>query len=117
MAQHNVLGKLGEQLAEDYLKERGYTILHRNWRHAPYEIDVIAVKNSKLHFVEVKTRASKTSLPEENVTHKKIRSLFAAADEFLFQHKEYLHIQFDILSINKWGEEPAEYFLIEDIYL
>jgi putative endonuclease len=118
MAPHNVLGKLGEELAEAYLAERDYTILHRNWRHSHYEIDIIALKGEVLHFVEVKTRASNVyGFPEENVTKKKIRSLFQAADEFLYLHPQYNKIQFDILAINKWGNEPAEYLLLEDIYL
>lgn len=118
MAHHNELGKLGEELAEDFLIGRDYYILHRNWRHGRYEIDIIALKNEVLHFVEVKTRASNVyGFPEEHVTKKKIRNLFLAADEFLFLHPDYHHIQFDILSINKYGDEPAEYLLLEDIYL
>lgn len=118
MALHNELGKLGEELAEDFLIGRGYYILHRNWRHGRYEIDIIALKNEVLHFVEVKTRASNVyGFPEEHVTKKKITNLFLAADEFLYLHSNYHHIQFDILSINKWGDDPAEYLLLEDIYL
>lgn len=112
------MGKLGEQLAGDYLAERGYAILHRNWRRGRYEIDIIAMKNEVLHFVEVKTRASNVyGFPEENVTKKKIRHLLLAADEFLYLHPDYHHIQFDVLSINKWYDQPAEYLLIEDVYL
>ena len=118
MAQHNVLGKLGEQLAEEYLKERGYDILYRNWRYRQYEIDIIAMKGTMLHFVEVKTRASNLfGFPEENVTRKKILSLFKAADEFLYQNQQYKEIQFDILAINKYQEQPAEYFLLQDVYI
>lgn len=118
MAEHNVLGKLGEQLAEAYLKDRDYAILHRNWRYGRNEIDLIALRGSVLHFVEVKTRASNLyGFPEENVTRKKILNLFKVADEFLYRHPQYKEIQFDILSINKYGDEPAEYFLLEDVYL
>jgi putative endonuclease len=118
MAEHNELGKLGEDLANDYLAQRGYSILHRNWRYGRYEIDIIAQKGRVLHFVEVKTRASNVyGFPEENVTRKKIRRLLLAADEFLYRHPDYHHIQFDVLAINKWGEQPAEYLLFEDIYL
>lgn len=82
MAEHNELGKLGEQLAGEYLAERGYSILHRNWRYGRYELDIIALKGRVLHFVEVKTRASNVDdFPEENVNRKKIRHLLKAADE------------------------------------
>lgn len=118
MALHIDLGKEGEQLAEDFLVKKDYTILHRNWRYSRYEIDIIALKNNVLHFVEVKARSSKKyGMPEENVTRKKIKFLMQAADEFLYQHLQYKHIQFDILSINKYPNGEVEYFFIEDVYL
>jgi putative endonuclease len=118
MAEHNELGKLGEELAGDYLAEKGYSILHRNWRYGRYEIDIIAMKGAVLHFVEVKTRDSNVyGFPEENVTPKKIRHLLLAADEFLYLHPDYHHIQFDVLAINKWQDLPAGFLMLEDIYL
>ncbi|MDB5197888.1 MAG: hypothetical protein JWP88_2259 [Flaviaesturariibacter sp.] len=118
MAQHNVLGKEGEALAVAYLMERGYQVLHCNWRFSHYEIDIIALLNNRLHFIEVKSRSSKDfGFPEEKVTKKKFQNLAAAASEFLFQNLQYKHIQFDILSINKPAGAPAEYFMIEDVYL
>ncbi|MGN6402145.1 MAG: YraN family protein [Flavisolibacter sp.] len=117
MAQHIDLGKLGEQLAAEYLTQHHYTVLYRNWRHSYHEIDIIALKNNTLHFVEVKLRSSKNfGMPEENVTKKKFRFLTQAAEEFLFQHQQYKHIQFDILSINIVGTEK-EFFFIEDVFL
>ncbi|HVE61767.1 MAG TPA: YraN family protein [Chitinophagaceae bacterium] len=118
MALHNTFGKEGEELAADYLIKNGYTILHKNWRHSHYEIDVIAEKNNVLHFIEVKTRSSdKFGLPEESVTKKKFKSLLNGADEFLFQHPEYRHVQYDILAINKYKKQPVAFFMIEDVYL
>ena len=117
MAVHNQLGKQGEQMAEEYLMRHGYEILHRNWRHSHYEIDIIALKNNILHFVEVKLRSSKTfGFPEQNVKKKKFQSLLHAADEFLFQNQQYRHVQYDILSINTFIDKEAEFFLIEDVY-
>jgi putative endonuclease len=118
MPSHIDLGKLGEQLAEDYLLKKGYTILHRNWRHSYHEIDIVALKNNVPHFVEVKTRSSKEfGEPEESVNKKKIRFLLQAADEFLYRHPEYTNFQIDILSINVHGNGEPEYFFIEDVYL
>lgn len=118
MASHIDFGKLGEQLAEDFLVKKGFTILHRNWRHSHYEIDIVAFKNSLPHFIEVKTRSSKQfGEPEESVTKKKIRFLLQAADQFLYQHPEYRNFQIDILSITMHPEKDAEYFFIEDVYL
>ena len=118
MASHIDFGKLGEQLAEDFLIDKGYTILHRNWRHSHYEIDIVALKNDLPHFVEVKTRSSKQfGEPEESVNKKKIRSLLQAADEFLFQNPQYKNFRIDILSINIHRQEEPQYFFIEDVYL
>jgi putative endonuclease len=118
MALHNTLGKEGEQIAETYLKEKGFDILHRNWRYSHYEIDIIAMRNNVLHFVEVKIRSSKKfGLPEEAVNKIKFQSLLNAADEFLFQNLQYKHVQYDVLAICKFKNTPIDFFLIEDVYL
>jgi len=118
MARHNDLGKQGEVMAAAYLTAHNYTILHCNWRHSHYEIDIIALKNDVLHFVEVKSRSSKRfGLPEDGVTKKKFDRLLQAADEFLFQHPQYRHVQYDILAINQSKNEAPVYFMIEDVYL
>lgn len=118
MATHIDFGKLGEQLAEEFLIDKGYTILHRNWRHSRYEIDIVALKNELPHFVEVKTRSStQFGEPEEAVTKKKIRFLLQAADEFLYRHPQYTNFHVDILSISIHPQKEPEYFFIEDVYL
>jgi putative endonuclease len=118
MAIHNQLGKEAEQMAVTYLLENGYEILHCNWRHSYYEIDIIAKKNDLLRIIEVKSlKTSQLRYPEESVTKKKFKYLLKAADEFLFQHQEYRHVQFDILSITINPEREPEFFLIEDVFL
>lgn len=118
MAQHNQLGKEGEQMAAEYLVQRGFALLHRNWRYAHFEIDIIAQKGGLLHFVEVKLRSTnKFGYPEESVTKQKFRFLLRAADQFLFLNPQYKHICFDILSITATPGSPPEFFLIEDVYL
>lgn len=118
MAQHNDLGKVGEELAEKYLVEKGFFILHRNWRHSHYEIDIVALKDETPHFVEVKLRSSKQfGMPEESVNRKKLRDLLKAADEYLFRNPQYSDFRLDILSITTYPEKEAEYFFIEDVYL
>jgi putative endonuclease len=118
MASHIDFGKLGEKLAEDFLIDKGYTIMHRNWRHSRYEIDVVALKNELPHFIEVKTRSSNEfGEPEDSVSKKKIRFLLQAADEFLFQNPQYTNFQIDILSITIRFQDEPQYFFIEDVYL
>lgn len=118
MASHIKLGQNGEQLAADYLLSKGYQILHRNWRHARYEIDIIAERNGVLHIVEVKIRSSRRyGFPEGTVKRKKFRCLLEAADEFLYHHPKFRHVQYDIVAISLFPNEAPEYFLIEDVYL
>ena len=99
-------------------KKRGYEILHRNWRHSHYEIDIIATKNNWLHIVEVKCRnASPFGYPEDSVTKKKFKHLQRAADQFIFLNPGYKWIQYNILSIILHRDGEAEFFLLEDVFL
>ena len=118
MALHNELGKEGEQMAISWLKEKGYEILHCNWRHSYYEIDIVAKKGEKLHIVEVKARQGNYfGNPEDSVTKKKFKHLQKAADEFLFLNPGYKWIQYDILAITLHKNKETEYFLLEDVFL
>lgn len=58
MAEHNDLGRLGEEVALKHLREKGFTIRNTNWRFGKDEIDIIAEKDEYLVIVEVKTRRS-----------------------------------------------------------
>ena len=94
MASHIDFGKLGEQLAENFLIKNGYTILYRNWRHSHYEIDIVALKNDIPHFVEVKTRSSKHfGEPEESLEEISWDEFFKVFDDndlaFLYQDKTH----------------------------
>jgi putative endonuclease len=118
MAEHNELGKEGEELAAKWLVNKGYALLHRNWRHSYHEIDIIATKGKFLHFVEVKTRYYFPGThPEDSVTKKKFKNLKKAADEYLFLYPGYKWIQYDILSITLHKNGEPEYFLLEDVFL
>src|SRR5687767_5270967 len=102
MAAHLEIGKAGERLAEAYLAEKGYTILHRNWRFGREEVDLIATRDNMLHFVEVKYRSSNyVGHPEEAVNRKKIRTLLRAVDQYLALHPLYIDFRLDVLSITE----------------
>ena len=83
MAQHNLLGKKGEMLASRYLLDKGYAVLHYNWRSGHKEIDIIAKQRNVLVFVEVKSRASERyGNASEAVDDKKIERLLSAANAY-----------------------------------
>lgn len=118
MASHNILGKFGEGLAQRYLTERAFTLIHTNWKHSYYEIDIIATKENVLHFIEVKTRRShQYGLPEESVDTKKMKKLMVAAEAYLYAHPGWKRVQYDVLAISIEKQNQPEFFFIEDVYL
>lgn len=116
MAQHLQTGRLGEDMAAEWLRAGGFELLHRNWKHSYFELDVIAVKEGVLHFIEVKTRTTDTyGFPEEGVTAKKLERLMNAGEAFLEKYPHWKRIQYDILSIRLHKYKAPEYYFIEDI--
>lgn len=102
MANHNQLGKKGEQIAVKYLKEKGYQIMATNWHEHKFEIDIIAIDKDEIVFVEVKTRSSSLfGNPEESVTIKKQAHLIDGADYYLQKNEINLEARFDIISLVK----------------
>lgn len=106
MAQHNQLGKEGEQRAAAYLEEKGYQILETNWYYQKAEVDIIAQKGSTLAVVEVKTRSSVDfGLPHEFVKPQKIKLLTQAIDAYVRNGNLDVAVRFDIISIHKKANE------------
>lgn len=93
-------GKLGEDLAVNYLVNKGYQILERNWRSGHKEIDIIALDGDTLVAVEVKTRKSNTyGEPDIAVGVMKQRMLIWAADAYVRYKNLDVDVRFDIVSI------------------
>jgi len=100
MAEHNELGKQGEEIASTYLLKQGYQILDVNWRAGRNEIDIIAKDKDFLVIIEVKSRRSGTFMePEEAVTREKQQALIRAANAYIFRKNITLETRFDIISI------------------
>ncbi len=112
MAYHNELGKLGEQLAVDYLSRNGFTILERNFIYDKAELDIIAQKEKRVIVVEVKTRNSAFfGDPQDFVTKAKIKLMVKAANEYVLTNNIDLEVRFDIISIIKNQHiEKVEHF-------
>ena len=108
MAEHNKLGKLGEELAAEFLQKQGYTILETNWVFQKAEIDILAQKENTLAVVEVKTRSSiDFGLPQDFVKPKKIQLLVKAVNAYVTEKDLDLEVRFDIIAISKKGQEFA----------
>jgi putative endonuclease len=100
MAKHLSTGRQGENDAVEYLKQKGYQILHQNYRYKRAEIDIIAQKDTLLVFLEVKTRSNLSfGMPESFVNANKASLITKAADQYIFQQNWHGNIRFDIISV------------------
>ena len=102
MAQHNELGKKGEQLAVNFLLKNGYEIIEQNYRFDKAEVDIIARYKDILAIIEVKTRSTTDfGNPEEFVKPKQIKQLVKAVDEYVIVNDLDVEVRFDIVAIVK----------------
>lgn len=99
MAEHNYLGRWGENIAVDYLVSKGYAIVETNWRLNHLEIDIIATKGSRIVFVEVKTRSSRIVDPLLAIDRKRVSHMVAAADVYVRANNIPHEVQFDLILI------------------
>lgn len=82
------LGKLGEEIAQKYLKKQGYKILDRNYKKPWGEIDIVAKEDQEIVFFEVKTlNLNPDLLPEESIREKKKKSLIKTARTYLLEKR------------------------------
>lgn len=117
MADHNELGKLGEELAVEFLQKNGYVILETNWTFQKAEIDIIAQKENILAIVEVKTRSSLDfGLPQDFVKPKKIQLLVKAVNEYVISKNLDIQVRFDIIAVHKEGQSFAIEHLVDAFY-
>lgn len=116
MAEHNDLGKLGEDLAVDFLIKKGYTIKERNYRFLKAEVDIIAQKEAVLAIIEVKTRSTDFfGNPQDFIPAKKIKLLTKAIDEYVVKNNLDVEVRFDIIGIiNNNNERKIEH--LEDAF-
>lgn len=117
MADHNDLGKLGEELAVEFLQKEGYEILETNWTFQKAEIDIIAKKENTLAIIEVKTRSSLDfGLPQDFVKPKKIQLLVKAVNEYVISNDLDMEVRFDIIAVHKEGKTFAVEHLMDAFY-
>lgn len=110
-------GLFGENAAIRFLLQKDYKILEKNWRYKHWEIDIIALYNNVLHFVEVKTRTNtQFGNPEDSISQKKMNALKKGIEEYLLQHPQYSTIQIDVISVSLKNNNVEEIFLIEDVF-
>lgn len=100
MAQHNQTGNLGEELALQFLANKGCQIICKNYRFGKTEVDIICRDGRFVVFVEVKTRHANFLVePELAVTRAKQRSIIRAADHYMVVNNLEDEARFDIVSV------------------
>lgn len=102
------LGKRGEIVAAESLRQKGYRILERNYRCKIGEIDIVAEKDGRLLFIEIKTRRSDHyGLPQEAVHPIKQKKILRTAEWYLKEHKATDRpVGFEVIAV-QWHDDRA----------
>lgn len=123
------IGRRGEDLACAYLEQNGFSVLHRNYRNAHQEIDIVAKDAATLIFTEVKTRScTKEQLssslrygrPSRAVNAVKQKNLTLAARAYLREHPAAgIRMRFDVIEVyihhGTDGTQPSDILKIHHI--
>lgn len=117
---NKIIGKVGEDIAKNFLIKQGFKILEMNYRYSRIaEIDIIALKKDILHFVEVKTRTQEFyGSPIEAVKPTKLKHIYSCAMEYISKaSKTYKGYSIDVIGIILNKEEVLKIDFIENIHL
>lgn len=103
------IGRLGEEIASEFLSRKGFTVIERNYRKPWGEIDIIAEKGGLVRFVEVKsvscenlpdvTREMSSYRPEEQVHPLKLRKIARTAEIYMNAKKDEREYQIDVVGV------------------
>lgn len=117
-ATHLQLGRQGEEAACQFLKKQGYKILARNFRCPLGEMDVVALKQERLHFIEIKTRSqARFGNPEESVGREKQGKIIRIAQWYLKQFAQQARrMSFDVMAVSFSEDKIASMKFIEGAF-
>ena len=120
MALTHDIGKLGEDLAVEYLEKDGFKIFDRNYKLEGKEIDIVAFWEdpAELHFVEVKTRSNTTHIaPEEGLTEQQQKNMATVAKFYLMERQlKTVPIVFDVIAVGLDNPEAPQIKHLEDVF-
>lgn len=118
MAEHNEIGKYGEDLTIKFLEAKGYTIFDRNYNFEKAEIDIVAFKPNEIHFVEVKTRKNSwIDDPEIMVPESKQKLIARAAEVYLWERQfTTVPAVFDVIMVALEDKENPVFRHFENAY-
>lgn len=112
------LGKRGEDLAADFLKENGYRVITRNFHSNHGEIDIVAQDGDILAFVEVKNYSDKSfNSPFGAITKSKRENMIKTAKFYLMlKGAGEVYCRFDVVAIKREGDGAVEIELLKDAF-
>ena len=117
MKDNKKTGKWGEDIAVELLEKKSYTILERNWRFSRAEIDIIAMQDDLMIFIEVKTRSSDLfGLPEELISISQQKLIADAATQYMKKKQYEWAFRFDIIAILKDSKDNYDIKHLEDAF-
>lgn len=109
MGRTQEIGDGGERAAVDWLRREGFEIVARNWRSGKYELDIVATRWDRIHFVEVRSRGAMSwESPEESMTPSKQRSFRKAVEAYLSVYDTDLDPQLDLIAVDTLPEGEFE---------
>lgn len=114
------LGDIGENIACDFLKKRGFEIIERNYLRKWGEIDIVAKKSNIIHFIEVKsvTHATSGYRPEDNMHPWKLKRLSRAIQTYLLDRELDCDWHLDLITVKiDQKNRKARVELIENVII
>ena len=112
------IGKIGEEIAANLLIEKGYAILARNYRIGHLELDIIALKDDTIAFVEVKTRSVNYLVsPQEAVDYRKRNLIVNAADSYMRNFNRTENARLDVITVLHQYGKVVSVEHIEDAFI
>lgn len=117
-SRNNLLGKIGEDIAANYLVKQGFSILDRNWKSKyHYELDIVAFKDNLIHVVEVKTRMDGCLFdPQRAFTIQKLRKLARGIHLYKMSHRLDFDAVIDGIKIVYRNEKDFDLTFLPDLH-
>lgn len=98
------VGAEAEDRAAEYLIEKGYTIVTRRWTARGGELDLVALEDDVLVFIEVKARSGRWDSPEEAITYVKIQRFLVAVEAYCLATDQTARpVRYDVIAIDDKG--------------
>lgn len=123
----NYIGKIGEEIAEKFLRKHGFSITHRNYLKKFGEIDIVAEKGGILHFFEVKSVSREILVPrspadsyrpEDNVHKNKLKRIGRAIQIYLDEFHVKQEWKFHVITVTiNDSEKTAFVRMLKDIVI